>query len=432
MSPQRVNFFKGQLLRVKDFKDEQEYHVEMMRMHHRYLHTWGIINGLRVNAVRQTISIEAGNAISANGDFISLSKTLNIEDSEFPSNKFHVVVMYDEKMAEPVEEAGIKGYSRIIETGKVDLVSSPDRDSHVVLAKVIVKSDGIKIDGSGRRSSGLAVTSETGEKLSIYGKLYEKEESGLFFDAPWAEFAGRLLTKNLKVTGTAIFGNDEDDHAIFNSVIHPRIKPNKPLPSNRYPGRKLQIAGDVEFQEILSTPDGMIVSAGKDISLISNSGVYIKTDNPGANNLGGHLIVEKDLRVLGKLNAKTKQFVIDHPTNHEKDLQHSTLEGPEIGVYYRGESQLINGKTTIVLPEYFEALTHAENRTVLITPKCDPGENKTSALAASAVRNGQFSVTAIDDNNKRQRFYWEVKAVRSDVPHLDVEVVKTTDTLVKK
>ena len=188
----------------------------------------------------------------------------------------------------------------------------------------------------------------------------------------------------------------------------------------------------MEFQEILSTPDGMIVSAGKDISLISNSGVYIKTDNPGANNLGGHLIVEKDLRVLGKLNAKTKQFVIDHPTNHEKDLQHSTLEGPEIGVYYRGESQLINGKRMIVLPEYFEALTHDENRTVLITPKCDPGEMKTSSLAASAVRNGQFSVTAIDDNNKQQRFYWEVKAVRSDVPQLNVEVLKTTDTLVKK
>ncbi|WP_372371241.1 hypothetical protein [Candidatus Uabimicrobium sp. HlEnr_7] len=422
MSPTRVNFFKGQLLRVKDFKDEQQYHMEMMRLHNKYLHTWGIINGLKVNAVRQAITIEAGNAISANGDLISLRKTLNIEDNEFPSDKFHVVIMYSEKENEPVEEAGIKGFSRIVEAGKVDLVASPDRTNHVVLGKVIVKSGDIKIDTSGRRSSGLAVTSETGKILSISGKLYENDESGIFFDAPWAEFDGRLITKNLKVTGTAIFGNDEKDQAIFNSAIYPRVKSNKPLPNNRYPGRKLQIAGDVEFQEILSTPDGMIVSAGKDISLISNSGVYIKTDNPNDNNLGGHLIVEKDLRVLGKLNAKTKQFVIDHPTDNEKDLQHSTLEGPEIGVYYRGESQLINGEKAIVLPDYFEALTHIENRTVLITAKCD-GQN-ISALAASAVRDGKFTVKAIDGRNKEQSFYWEVKAIRSDVSPLQVEVSK--------
>lgn len=125
---------------------------------------------------------------------------------------------------------------------------------------------------------------------------------------------------------------------------------------------------------------------------------------------------------MGKLNAKTKQFVIDHPTDNEKDLQHSTLEGPEIGVYYRGESQLINGEKTIILPDYFEALTHIENRTVLITAKCD--DKNISALAASAVRDGKFTVKAIDERNKEQSFYWEVKAVRSDVAPLQVEVSK--------
>ena len=45
-----------------------------------------------------------------------------------------------------------------------------------------------------------------------------------------------------------------------------------------------------------------------------------------------------------------------------------------------------------------------------------------SQLAASTVANGQFSVLAMDTNNPSQMFSWEVKAVQSDVPALEVVV----------
>ena len=117
--------------------------------------------------------------------------------------------------------------------------------------------------------------------------------------------------------------------------------------------------------------------------------------------------------------------MIDHPLDPEnKQLVHSTLEGPEVGVYYRGEAQLQNGQTEVVLPSYFEVLTRKENRTVLLTPKFDSNE-PISNLAASAVENGKFSARAIDSQNPSQKFFWEVKAVRADIAPLEVERLKT-------
>ncbi len=123
--------------------------------------------------------------------------------------------------------------------------------------------------------------------------------------------------------------------------------------------------------------------------------------------------------------AVTKNFLIDHPLDPDnKDLFHSSLEGPEIAVFYRGEAQLSYGKVVIPLPDYFEALTRQENRTVLITPQFDDDE-PISMLAASAVKEGKFIVRAIDSQNLSQKFYWEVKAIRADIEELKVEESKS-------
>ena len=120
----------------------------------------------------------------------------------------------------------------------------------------------------------------------------------------------------------------------------------------------------------------------------------------------------------------TKNFLIDHPLDPEhKELVHSTLEGPEAGVFYRGEAQLSNGEATVTLPDYFEALTREEDRTVLLTPKFE-GDEQVSMLAASGVKDGKFRVRMIDSKNPSQKFYWEVKAVRADVEILEVEKTK--------
>ncbi|NUQ74173.1 MAG: hypothetical protein HUU21_11510 [Polyangiaceae bacterium] len=126
------------------------------------------------------------------------------------------------------------------------------------------------------------------------------------------------------------------------------------------------------------------------------------------------------------LSAKGgKTFEIDHPLDPaHKNLVHGCLEGPELGVYYRGEAQLTDGRAVIALPSYFEALTRKENRTVTVTPRYE-GDEPISALAASKIVNGRCVIRAIDHQNPSQRFYWEIKAVRADVPELQVERAKT-------
>jgi hypothetical protein len=102
------------------------------------------------------------------------------------------------------------------------------------------------------------------------------------------------------------------------------------------------------------------------------------------------------------------------------------LEGPEAGVCHRGEGRLVGGVATIELPASFEALARPEGRTVQVTPLWDGLSSRCSALAATTVREGQFRVRALDAGDPEQRFYWEVKAVRTDVPPLEVEPLQRT------
>lgn len=133
----------------------------------------------------------------------------------------------------------------------------------------------------------------------------------------------------------------------------------------------------------------------------------------------------------------SKTFVIPHPTDITKYLVHAASEGPTADVHYRGQGRLdgtVEGKAVITLPSYFEALTQTEGRTVLVTPLlgCEADcpvmkerENRgyiVPNLAVSQVVDGQFTVMFAGGWDHRcARFFWEVKAVRKDVPQFEVE-----------
>lgn len=65
------------------------------------------------------------------------------------------------------------------------------------------------------------------------------------------------------------------------------------------------------------------------------------------------------------LFARSKNFKIDHPSDSNKYLIYSCLEGPEYGVYFRGR---ITGKTTIELPEVWKDLIDPDSITVQLQP----------------------------------------------------------------
>jgi hypothetical protein len=154
-------------------------------------------------------------------------------------------------------------------------------------------------------------------------------------------------------------------------------------------------------------------NAAYNLRLVSNNGVFVHA--PGGLNVAGPIVATT-------ISTTTKAFRISHPeAPEERDLVHGCLEGPENGVYYRGEAQLVDGVARIELPSYFEALTRKEGRTVQLTPIWD---GPCSQLAAARVAGGSFVVHGVDRTNPCQAFYWEVKAVRADVAPLKTDVAK--------
>lgn len=130
------------------------------------------------------------------------------------------------------------------------------------------------------------------------------------------------------------------------------------------------------------------------------------------------------IEIDGTITGKSKKFVIEHPLDPARSLAHASLEGPENGVYYRGEGRLVDGAAEIKLPAYFEALTRPDGRTVHLTPRFGDAAEPVTALAASAVENGRFQVRSFGGDHARHTFYWEVRAVRADLPELMTEIPK--------
>jgi hypothetical protein len=119
--------------------------------------------------------------------------------------------------------------------------------------------------------------------------------------------------------------------------------------------------------------------------------------------------------IKGDLYAYNKFFRIAHPTIPGNDLIHACLEGPESAVYYRGRGRLREGRATVRLPEYFEALTRPEGRTVTLTAI----GREPFLLSYEDVAQGAFRVHGTKPDGE---FSWEIKAVRADVDRLEAEV----------
>jgi hypothetical protein len=127
------------------------------------------------------------------------------------------------------------------------------------------------------------------------------------------------------------------------------------------------------------------------------------------------LTVRQNAIVRGNLSVHgTKNFVTPHPSNPGADLIHACLEGPENGVYYRGEAELEGGHAVVTLPNYFEALTRTEGRTVHLTAK----GREPFLLSYEDVVDGRFTVHGTKPDG---RFSWEVRAVRADLELLEPE-----------
>jgi 6-phosphogluconolactonase (cycloisomerase 2 family) len=86
---EHLNYFTGQFLTERDFRDEQQYHIGKHREHNRYLHGWGTVCGLRVtqhpDAACRTrfVVIEPGLALDCCGREISVPEPIYVDVQKF-------------------------------------------------------------------------------------------------------------------------------------------------------------------------------------------------------------------------------------------------------------------------------------------------------------------------------------------------------------
>ena len=114
------------------------------------------------------------------------------------------------------------------------------------------------------------------------------------------------------------------------------------------------------------------------------------------------------------VNATVKNFDIEHPSKKEPwRLRYSVLEGPEIGVFVRGE---IVDSLVIQLPDYWTQLIYENSLSVNLTPIGNP-----SIYYVEKIDNNKIY---IGTNSEKVHFYYTVFAERKDVDKLVVEYLK--------
>jgi len=126
------------------------------------------------------------------------------------------------------------------------------------------------------------------------------------------------------------------------------------------PRRSLHVKGNTQLQGDSGTSHGLLVSGGSSVNTVYIDGdLYVagSTDTGNKGRLASR---------FATADAKPKPFDLVHPTKGQGHrLRYACIEGPEVGVYYRGR---LKNDTEIILPNYWKDLVHTDSITVQLQP----------------------------------------------------------------
>ena len=123
----------------------------------------------------------------------------------------------------------------------------------------------------------------------------------------------------------------------------------------------------------------------------------------------GSQLITNNITSDGTIRARVKSFDIPHPTRKNKRLVYGALEGPEHGIYCRGEAKELKVK----LPPEWRAMVDKKGITVQITPIGGWQPLYFEKLESNWLYFG------CGDDRENVHFYWEIKGERTDVPKLE-------------
>jgi hypothetical protein len=123
-----------------------------------------------------------------------------------------------------------------------------------------------------------------------------------------------------------------------------------------------------------------------------------------------------NINAFNNISAISKSFDISHPTKGEPwRLRYGNLEGPEHGVYFRGQTT----DNVIELPDYWSGLVHENSYTVNLTPIGKP-------IQHFVVKIENHKIYIDSENGEVNTFYYIV-AERKDVLKVLLEYKPTKE-----
>ena len=126
------------------------------------------------------------------------------------------------------------------------------------------------------------------------------------------------------------------------------------------PPRSLHVNGNAQILGDSGTQNALYVTGGSSVESVYIQGdLYVSGSTDTGNK--GRLASR-----FATADAKPKPFDLVHPTKGQGHrLRYACIEGPEVGVYYRGR---LKNDTEIVLPNYWKDLVHTDSITVQLQP----------------------------------------------------------------
>ena len=122
----------------------------------------------------------------------------------------------------------------------------------------------------------------------------------------------------------------------------------------------IQCDGNVNVRGDSKTANALRISGGSSVDTVHIIGDLFVSGSIDGDNKGRLAARFTDA------DDRPKPFDIKHPTKGEGHrLRYACIEGPEVGVYYRGR---LKGKNIIELPYYWKDLVHEDSITVQLQP----------------------------------------------------------------
>ena len=200
---------------------------------------------------------------------------------------------------------------------------------------------------------------------------------------------------NLNVASNAATQNPLDVNPAYQSSLAIKADGN------------LTVAGDSK------TANALLISGGASVDTVHVIGDMFVSGAVDCGNKG------KLASRFAGADARPKPFDLKHPTKGDGHrLRYACIEGPEVGVYYRGR---LKGSNIIELPYYWKDLVHENSITVQLQPI---GKNQNLVIESF---NSEYVVIEIGAN---QDFltneilidcFYHVYAERKDINPLIVE-----------